>query len=273
MKVRHTHLLRATKRVFKQSRFCDVVGMVCSCACAVHCAAMPFVIAWLPSLGLSWLADEGFHQWMAGICFLLAIVAVLPGYRRHRRRAVPVLAIAGVSVLATGAFAIPDECCQQCVSEVTETSTSSAVQVTPPQQDSGKCPGGELEPCCENPMHDAEGNPSVARKNSSPSTGHRPGAFVAAADGAPRACCEHETAKGEKQNGVAANAHSKDLLEIERERKVVRASLAGVSGGTLPDTDGWLSWLSSLLTPLGGCLLVVAHLMNRRFCHCCAKRA
>jgi len=78
---------------------------------------MPFVISWLPALGLSWLADEGFHQWMVGVCFALAVAAVMPGYRRHRRLIVPVLAIAGVSVLATGAFAIEDECCQQAAAD------------------------------------------------------------------------------------------------------------------------------------------------------------
>ena len=271
MSTRHTLWPRTTSRVSKRSRFCDLVGVVCSCACAVHCAAMPFVIAWLPSLGLSWLADEGFHQWMAGICFLLAIVAVLPGYRRHRRRLVPVLAIAGVSVLATGAFAMPDECCQRCGSEGTEMNTSSAAEVTAARPDSGKCPEGEAESCCENSADGAERNAAVVLKGSILSTEHRPGLLVAGGNGSPRECCEHETAKGETQDGVATSTHSNDPLELDRERMTVRASLAGVSRGTVSTTDDWLSWLSSLLTPLGGCLLVVAHLMNRRFCHCCAN--
>ena len=61
----------------------DWLGMVASIGCAIHCAAMPFVIAYLPALGLSFLADESFHKWMALVCFLIAIVAFIPGVRKH----------------------------------------------------------------------------------------------------------------------------------------------------------------------------------------------
>ena len=39
----------------------DWTGMVASIGCAIHCAAMPHVLAYLPALGLTWLADEGFY--------------------------------------------------------------------------------------------------------------------------------------------------------------------------------------------------------------------
>ena len=51
----------------------DLVGIIASIGCALHCAAMPFVISYLPSLGLSFLADESFHKVMALACFLIAI--------------------------------------------------------------------------------------------------------------------------------------------------------------------------------------------------------
>ena len=41
----------------------DWAGMIASIGCAIHCAAMPLVLAYLPTLGLSWLADEVFHKW------------------------------------------------------------------------------------------------------------------------------------------------------------------------------------------------------------------
>ena len=59
----------------RMSTWQDSLGMVASIGCAIHCAAMPFVIAYLPALGLSFLADEAFHQWMALVCFLIAIGA------------------------------------------------------------------------------------------------------------------------------------------------------------------------------------------------------
>ncbi|MEM0925351.1 MAG: MerC domain-containing protein, partial [Planctomycetota bacterium] len=42
------------------SGWSDWIGMIASIGCAIHCAAMPFVIAYLPSLGLSFLSDESF---------------------------------------------------------------------------------------------------------------------------------------------------------------------------------------------------------------------
>ena len=57
----------------------DSLGIIASVGCAIHCAAMPFVIAYLPALGLSFLADEAFHKWMALACFLIAIAAFVPG--------------------------------------------------------------------------------------------------------------------------------------------------------------------------------------------------
>ena len=43
----------------------DFAGIAASLGCAIHCAAMPFVIGYLPNLGLTWMAREGFHQWTA----------------------------------------------------------------------------------------------------------------------------------------------------------------------------------------------------------------
>ena len=48
----------------------DGLGMLASIGCAIHCAAMPFVIAYLPALGQSFLAGESFHQAMAISCFI-----------------------------------------------------------------------------------------------------------------------------------------------------------------------------------------------------------
>ncbi|MEZ6100979.1 MAG: MerC domain-containing protein [Pirellulaceae bacterium] len=66
------------------STWADRAGMVASIGCAIHCAAMPLVLAYLPALGLTWLSDEGFHKWMAAICFGLAAAAFVPGWRKHR---------------------------------------------------------------------------------------------------------------------------------------------------------------------------------------------
>ena len=50
----------------------DWIGVAASLLCAIHCAAMPFVVGFLPLLGLSFLADPSFHQWMVAVCLALA---------------------------------------------------------------------------------------------------------------------------------------------------------------------------------------------------------
>ncbi|HXD83673.1 MAG TPA: MerC domain-containing protein, partial [Rudaea sp.] len=40
----------------------DRLGAAASLLCAVHCAALPFVLALLPALGLGFLANHGFER-------------------------------------------------------------------------------------------------------------------------------------------------------------------------------------------------------------------
>ncbi|MEC8338833.1 MAG: MerC domain-containing protein [Planctomycetota bacterium] len=84
----------------------DFAGVTASLACAVHCAAMPLVIAYLPALGLSWMAEEGFHKWMAAICIVLALGAFIPGWRKHRRVSPVLWGFAGLALLMSAAFVL-----------------------------------------------------------------------------------------------------------------------------------------------------------------------
>lgn len=93
----------------------DWLGMAASIGCAIHCAAMPMVIAYLPALGLSWLADEGFHRWMAAICFGLAALAFLPGWKKHRSLVPFFLGGIGVLLLSVAAYGLEEGCCPSCV--------------------------------------------------------------------------------------------------------------------------------------------------------------
>ncbi len=257
-----------------RSRLCDCVGVVCSCACAVHCAAMPFVIGWLPALGLSWLADEGFHQWMVGICFLMAIAAVLPGYRRHRRKLVPLLAIAGVSVLATGAFAVPDECCRQDVAAA-DACTGTGDECCEASHESSESASTEVPACCKHDEHEANQDAGAKLTSASVSSA----AADTAANSAKPACCEdhagceHGSSHNDGTTKVLSNLASSDATQNELNVVTAGASLSGLSAADASGANGWLDWLASLLTPLGGCLLVAAHLMNRRCCDCCERPA
>ncbi len=92
----------------------DVFGVVCSVGCAIHCAATPILLSALPSISsVQWLADPLFHQVVAVVCAVLVVRAILPGWRLHRSRSVAMFAISGVSLLFAAAFILPDKCCDQ----------------------------------------------------------------------------------------------------------------------------------------------------------------
>ncbi|MDG2383449.1 MAG: MerC domain-containing protein [Pirellulaceae bacterium] len=95
----------------------DWAGMIASIGCAIHCAAMPLVLVYLPTLGLSWLADEVFHKWMAVLCFGLAAAAFVPGWRSHRSFLPAIWAAAGLLLLTTAAFGLEGTCCASCSSD------------------------------------------------------------------------------------------------------------------------------------------------------------
>ena len=105
----------------------DWVGVTASIACAIHCAAMPFVIAYLPSLGLSFLADEAFHQWMALACFLLAIAAFIPGLKKHGSWIPLSIAAVGLSLIIFAAMGGAGDCCASCHESVIDNAASESV--------------------------------------------------------------------------------------------------------------------------------------------------
>lgn len=87
----------------------DRVGAGASFLCAIHCAALPFVMAVLPALGLGFLADHGFERGFIAFASVLALGMAYVGYRRHRiARAFAVL-LPGLVLLWMGGFLIDPE--------------------------------------------------------------------------------------------------------------------------------------------------------------------
>ena len=89
----------------------DWTGLAASIACGIHCAAMPLLLSYLPSFGLSWLAHEGFHQWMTVLCFIFAASAFIPGWRKHKSLVPAFSGVIGITLLSLSAFVFGDECC------------------------------------------------------------------------------------------------------------------------------------------------------------------
>lgn len=81
------------------SRFADRFGFAASMLCAIHCAALPLVIALLPSLGIGIWLGQGFEQGFVMFASLLGLSTVVLGYRRHRAVRALWLLLPGLGVL------------------------------------------------------------------------------------------------------------------------------------------------------------------------------
>ena len=82
----------------------DRVGATASFLCALHCAALPFVFALLPALGLGFLADHGFERWFIAFATTLATTMLIRGYLRHRVPYALALLLPSLVLLWLGGF-------------------------------------------------------------------------------------------------------------------------------------------------------------------------
>jgi hypothetical protein len=80
----------------------DRFGAIASFLCAIHCAALPFVLALLPLVGLEFLADHRIERAFVVFACALALLTLVNGYRRHRRPGSLMLAFPGLSLLLLG---------------------------------------------------------------------------------------------------------------------------------------------------------------------------
>ena len=87
----------------------DRVGAVASFLCALHCAALPFIIAILPALGLSFLADHRLERIFIAFASCLALGALIRGYRRHGIARPLGFALPGIALLWIGAWVFDAE--------------------------------------------------------------------------------------------------------------------------------------------------------------------
>lgn len=85
----------------------DRLGATGSLLCAVHCAALPLLVALLPSLGLAAWWGDGIERGFVAFATLLGISSLVWGYRRHRVvRALGLLAL-GLAALWAGLLYAP----------------------------------------------------------------------------------------------------------------------------------------------------------------------
>lgn len=69
----------------------DLMGIITSVACAIHCAILPLVLTSLPLFGIN-IINNSFFEWvMIGIAFMVGCYALSHGYRRHHKNWKPLL--------------------------------------------------------------------------------------------------------------------------------------------------------------------------------------
>lgn len=93
--------------VGRGSRWTDAVdrlGVVASAVCFVHCLLMPVVLSLLAVYAHLLPSEEHTHRVLAVIVTGLGAVAVVSGYRRHKRLSVLVFMALGVALVSTGAL-------------------------------------------------------------------------------------------------------------------------------------------------------------------------
>ncbi len=97
----------------------DRLGIIASILCAVHCAATPILLAFLPALTFTeWMASPRFHQIAAIVCVAMVSLAIWPAFRKFKDYRVLSLSTMGLSLLIAAAFILPDECCTQSISSM-----------------------------------------------------------------------------------------------------------------------------------------------------------
>src|SRR3954471_1630160 len=84
----------------------DRLGATASLICALHCAALPFVLAVLPALGLGFLADHLFERIFIACASALALTVLLHAYRRHRDAHALMLLAPGLALLWIGGYLV-----------------------------------------------------------------------------------------------------------------------------------------------------------------------
>lgn len=89
--------MRLNFQTFKLNDLLDKTGATISWLCAIHCLFMPFVISFLPLLGISFLAHSGFEYVFIGLSITVAIFSIFPAYfRQHGKIRTLILFIAGI---------------------------------------------------------------------------------------------------------------------------------------------------------------------------------
>lgn len=81
----------------------DMWGFSASTICAIHCALMPFIIVFLPMLGLQFIANPIIELIFISTSLLIGAFTFRHGYYNHHRKIYPfIIFISGFAIIIIG---------------------------------------------------------------------------------------------------------------------------------------------------------------------------
>lgn len=86
----------------------DGAAITVSLACMAHCLLVPTLLIAAPWLVPALWADESFHLLAVATAVPLSMLGLGHGYRRHRRRALLLLATMGLLMMVAGALLVSE---------------------------------------------------------------------------------------------------------------------------------------------------------------------
>jgi hypothetical protein len=88
-------------------RWADPVASTGAMLCALHCAALPFLLAALPSLSLGFFSSAGFELSFVLFATVVGISSLWLGYRRHHAGRPFAMLISGLTSVWIGVLVAP----------------------------------------------------------------------------------------------------------------------------------------------------------------------
>ena len=89
--------------------FLYVIGFSASTICAIHCALMPFLILFLPLIGMEFISDPLFEYLFIGISVVIGTFTFRHGYFNHHKSIFPfLLFLLGLTIIFGGHYLIHD---------------------------------------------------------------------------------------------------------------------------------------------------------------------
>jgi hypothetical protein len=87
----------------------DFIGFSASLLCALHCAALPFLLTMAPLAGIQFLGNPWVEKSMILLSFGIACYALVPGYRLHRKPLALILVALGLSCIGFAHTVAPED--------------------------------------------------------------------------------------------------------------------------------------------------------------------